>query len=71
MLYPLSHWRISVSLNIIAGFSEFVKSKVKKFLRFPQRDRLWKHSCNSANWNLEGHWSAHIEQRSYSNLTCT
>ncbi len=31
MLYPLSHWRISVSLNIIAGFSEFVKSKVKNF----------------------------------------
>ena len=55
MLYPLSHWRISVSLNIIAGFSEFVKSKVKNFLRFPPRDRLWKHSCNSANRNLEGH----------------
>ena len=32
MLYPLSHWRISESPIIIAGFPGFVKRKWKKFL---------------------------------------
>ena len=32
MLYPLSHWRISGSPIIIAGFPGFVKRKWKKFL---------------------------------------
>ena len=32
MLYPLSHWRISESPIIIAGFPGFVKRKWKNFL---------------------------------------
>ena len=36
MLYPLSHWRISDSLSIIAGFSGFVKRKDGKIFPLPR-----------------------------------